>query len=106
MGWLLTFHLVTVAWVFFRCAQFSDATAFLGRIAQGASGSFIASPWTVGMIVLGLACQFGPPDAIQRLGRLLRGAPFWVVGLLGTLALLVVEGLRGGGVAPFIYFQF
>lgn len=106
IGWLLTFHLVTVAWVFFRCAQFGDATAFLGRIAQGASGNFIASPWTVGMILLGLACQFGPPDAIQRLGRLLRGAPFWVVGLLGTLALLVVEGLRGGGVAPFIYFQF
>jgi hypothetical protein len=32
--------------------------------------------------------------------------PGWAVGLIGTLVLLVVEGLRGGGIAPFIYFQF
>jgi hypothetical protein len=58
------------------------------------------------MIVLGMACQFGPPDAIQRLGRRLQALPFWAVGLVGTLLLLLVEGLRGAGVAPFIYFQF
>jgi len=106
LGRLYTFHLVTVAWVFFRAKTFGEATDFLGRIGHGQQGAFIALPWTVGMIALGLACQFGPPDAIQRLGRRLRAMPFWAVGLLVTLVLLVVEGLRGAGVAPFIYFQF
>ncbi|WP_206237817.1 MBOAT family O-acyltransferase [Novosphingobium terrae] len=106
IGVIFTFHIVTLGWIFFRIPQFEDATAFIGRIASGQQGSFIASPWTVGMIVLGLACQFGPHDAIQRLGRRLSVLPFWVVGLAGTLLLLVVEGLRGAGVAPFIYFQF
>ncbi len=106
IGVIVTFHIVTLAWIFFRIPQFEDATAFIGRIAAGQPGSFIASPWTLGMIVLGLACQFGPHDAIQRLGRRLSVLPFWAVGLLGTLLLLVVEGLRGAGVAPFIYFQF
>ena len=104
--WLLTFHFVTLAWVFFRCHAFADAIAFLGRIAYGAPGEFIASPWCVGMILLGLACQFGPSDAIQRLGRALSGLPFWAVGMIGALVLVAVEGLRGNGVAPFIYFQF
>jgi D-alanyl-lipoteichoic acid acyltransferase DltB (MBOAT superfamily) len=105
-GWFVTFHVVTLAWIFFRMPQFQDATALIGRIATWQPGALIASPWTVGMIVLGMACQFGPPDAIQRLGRRLQALPFWAVGLVGTLLLLLVEGLRGAGVAPFIYFQF
>jgi hypothetical protein len=106
VGWIFTFHLVTVAWVFFRCQQFGDAMAFLARIVRREPGMFIASPWAVGMIALGLACQFGPADTIQRLARGLRALPFWATGVLGALVLLVVEGLRGGGIAPFIYFQF
>lgn len=106
LGRFYTFHIVTVAWIFFRVKDFGDASAFLARIAHGQTGSLIASPWTVGMIALGMVCQFGPADAIQRLGRALRAMPFWVAGLLGALVLLVVEGLRGAGVAPFIYFQF
>ncbi|WCT80255.1 MBOAT family O-acyltransferase [Novosphingobium humi] len=106
IGRIYTFHIVTAAWIFFRAKSFDEAAAFLGRIVHGQTGAFIASPWAVGMIGLGLACQFGPPDAVQRLGRMLRRAPFWAAGLLVTLVLLVVEGLRGAGVAPFIYFQF
>lgn len=104
--WLLTFHFVTLTWVFFNCHEFGDAMIFLGRIVQGAPGDFITSPWSLAMILLGLACHFGPADAIQRLGRILSDWPSWLVGLLGALALIVVEGLRGAGVAPFIYFQF
>ena len=58
------------------------------------------------LIVLGMACHFGPPDAIQRMGAKARAWPAWAFAAAGTFALLVVEGLRGEGVAPFIYFQF
>ena len=106
LGRIYTFHVVCVAWVFFRMKDFGDAMGFLRRIAHGQAGDMIASPWTVGMIALGMACHFGPADMVQRLGRGLRGLPFWVAGGLVALVLLVVEGLRGAGVAPFIYFQF
>jgi len=105
-GTIITFHIVTLAWIFFRSTQFVDAMIIVHRIVSMQPGSFIASPWTVGLIVLGLLCQLGPSDAIQRLGQALRRAPFWVMGLMGTSLLLIVEGLRGAGVAPFIYFQF
>jgi hypothetical protein len=60
----------------------------------------------VALILLGMACHFGPADAIQRLGRRAAALPALAFALLGTLTLLVVEGLLGEGVAPFIYFQF
>jgi alginate O-acetyltransferase complex protein AlgI len=106
IGQLFTFHVVTLAWIFFRSTQSVDALAIVDRIATLQPGAFIASPWTVGLIVLGLACQFGPQRAIQRLGQGFARVPFWGAGVLATVLLLVVEGLRGAGVAPFIYFQF
>ena len=58
------------------------------------------------MIAIGMACQFGPQRALERIGLALARVPFLGVAALGTAVLLVVEGLRGAGVAPFIYFQF
>ncbi len=103
---VFTFNVVTLAWIFFRSVQFGDAAAIVHRIVTWAPGEFVATPWTVGLIALGLACQFGPKHAIERLSLALSRLPFIGVAALGTLVLLIVEGLRGGGVAPFIYFQF
>jgi alginate O-acetyltransferase complex protein AlgI len=106
LGRLYTFHVVTVAWVFFRIKDYGDAIGFLRRIWRGQDGALIFSPWIGAMIAIGLACQFGPHDGVQKLGRWLRGQSFWAAAGLVALVLLVVEGLRGAGVAPFIYFQF
>ena len=103
---VFTFHVVTLAWIFFRSARFDDAMAIVHRIVALEPGKFIASPWTVGLIAIGMACQFGPQRALERIGLALARVPFLGVATLGTAVLLVVEGLRGAGVAPFIYFQF
>ena len=105
-GQLLTFHIVTVAWIFFRCKEFTTAKDYLSLLFSGTSGVQLASPWMVALILLGMACHFGPADAIQRLGRRAAALPALAFALLGTLTLLIVEGLLGEGVAPFIYFQF
>jgi alginate O-acetyltransferase complex protein AlgI len=102
---LITLNIVTLAWVFFRCKEFDTAMVYLGGLARGL-GALTASPFSLALIALGLACHFGPPDAVQRLARRLRALPAWVVAPLGALVLVVVEGFRGAGVAPFIYFQF
>lgn len=103
---LFTFHVVTLGWIFFRATRFDEATAILARIADMAPGRLIATPWTVALIAIGMACHFGPSRAIEQIGMRLRALPFVAVAALGTLLLLLVEGLRGGGIAPFIYFQF
>lgn len=103
---VLTFHFVTLAWIFFRCHAFGDALGFVRRIVAGMPGPVTLSPWCAGLIVVGMACHYGPADAVQRIGARLRRWPGWTAGLAVAAALVVIEGLRGAGVAPFIYFQF
>ncbi|NKJ42630.1 MBOAT family protein [Novosphingobium sp. SG720] len=106
-GTVITFHIVALGWIFFRCSEFSGAIAFLrGMVAGTGGGAPLATPWVLALMALGMACHFGPRHAVQRAAQALAVLPGWAVGLVGTLVLLVVEGLRGGGIAPFIYFQF
>lgn len=105
-GVIVTFHIVTVGWIFFRSAEFATAQAYLARLWFAEGGATLAGPWAVLLILVGLACHFGPRDAIQRLGARLRGRPAVAVAAGGAAVLVVVEGFRGAGVAPFIYFQF
>ncbi|MFM7028295.1 MAG: MBOAT family O-acyltransferase [Chakrabartia sp.] len=106
MGTLLTFHIVTVAWIFFRCKEFATAQEYLTHITAGGTEPGLATPWMAGLILIGMLCHFGPADAIQRLARRAAALPAPLVALFGVLVLLLVEGLLGDGVAPFIYFQF
>lgn len=106
-GTLITFHIVTVAWIFFRCKDFVLAQDYLAGIMRFDSSNLVlATPWMVALITLGMACHFGPPNAIERLSRTARKLPAWAFATVSVIVLLVVEGLRGVGVAPFIYFQF
>ncbi len=106
-GTVITFHIVALGWIFFRCSEFSGALAFLRGMAAGhGGGAPLASGWVLALMALGMACHFGPRDGVQRAARALSVMPGWAVGLIGTLVLLIIEGLRGGGIAPFIYFQF
>jgi len=103
---VITFHIVALGWIFFRCTEFSGALAYLRGMAAMSGGTTQATPWLLGLIALGMACHFGPRLAVQHLARQLGRLPGWTVGLLGAFVLLVIEGFRGQGMAPFIYFQF
>lgn len=106
-GVLVTFHIVTLGWIFFRCTAFDGAVDYIAGIAALRGGAAtMATPWVLGLIAAGMACHFGPPRAVQHIARRMAALPGWVIGIGGALLLLVIEGLRGGGVAPFIYFQF
>ncbi len=102
---VLTFHLVCLAWVFFRASDLQSAFAVLGRIfGEGAAlPSLPLSVW----VALGLG--YGThllPERIKAGAERLHGRmPAFVLGLfwsfyLGLLAYSMVEGV------PFIYFQF
>jgi D-alanyl-lipoteichoic acid acyltransferase DltB (MBOAT superfamily) len=99
----ITFHLVCLAWVFFRARTAAQAFEVLGRIVRLAPGETIGS---LPLVALGLlvAVQIAKArvdvaGAAIRVPRLSR----WVV--YAGVALLVVA-LAGGRSPEFIYFQF
>ncbi|NBC35432.1 MBOAT family protein [Novosphingobium sp. FSY-8] len=106
LGVVFTFHIVTLAWIFFRCASFADSMAYLGGLAALAPGAVTAGPLVVGLMLLGMGLHFGPPRLMPAIALRLRLAPAWAVALLLAGCLMLVEAMRPDGVAPFIYFQF
>lgn len=103
--WLITFHVVCVAWVLFRADSFEIAADFLGGIVTAPVGSGVEW-WAVLLIVGALAIQMVPTDLLLTIRE--RGAdtdPLLQGALLGIWIALIVA-LGPEGVAPFIYFQF
>ncbi|HET9050392.1 MAG TPA: MBOAT family protein, partial [Candidatus Dormibacteraeota bacterium] len=103
---LLTFHLVCLAWVFFRADSVGDALAVLGRIVGARGPAPLVTPAVVLAVAAGLAVQWVPRDlgprlvaALSRLAPAAQGA-----GLAASLA--VIGALGPQGVAPFIYYRF
>jgi alginate O-acetyltransferase complex protein AlgI len=106
VGWMITFHVVCLAWVFFRAESFSAAGVMLARLVTGWGGAQIVTPALIALIVGAIAAQFSPRGlglwlqaAFSRLGPLPQAATL-------ALALFVIDTLGPQGVAPFIYFQF
>jgi alginate O-acetyltransferase complex protein AlgI len=106
IGWLLTFHIVVVGWIFFRAESFDGALAFLGGLGSGGPASGVLTPLALVLIAGGMAIHFTPPQLGQRMAMALREAPAPLLGLFAGVAIMIVDAMRFEGVAPFIYYQF
>lgn len=103
---LITFHIVCLAWVFFRADSFSAAGTLLWRLVTAWGPAPLVTPAVVMVIAGALAVQFLPEQTAPRLqARFSRMAPT-VQGVALAVSLLVIDALGPQGVAPFIYFQF
>jgi D-alanyl-lipoteichoic acid acyltransferase DltB (MBOAT superfamily) len=105
-GILVTFHVVCLAWVFFRAEDLPAALDYLGALAHLEPGVRQLTPLTLGLIALGMSLHGLPQDAPARLVRLLASWPVWLQGAWSGLGIVSVTALGPDGVAPFIYFQF
>jgi alginate O-acetyltransferase complex protein AlgI len=103
---ILVFHFVCLGWIFFRADSFDGARLFLSSLAALTPGVVALTPFTLGLVVLGMALHFVPPDLPARLGRLTLRWPAWALGAAGGVAAAAIDALGPDGVAPFIYFQF
>ena len=119
MGWLLTFHLVTIGLVFFRAAHISDALWLLGHLFRGlgASGALFwalvesagARTLAIGLAgyaVLELGERYRPDLWLGRISQGQRGVRWSVWGgvtvlLIFALALLLAHS--GTPRSPFLY---
>jgi D-alanyl-lipoteichoic acid acyltransferase DltB (MBOAT superfamily) len=106
-GIVLTFHVVTLGWIFFRAATFADALAYLGGIvAPVPGGATTVTPLMLQLIVLGLAIHAFPGDAMRRAAERVRALPAAYVATGMVMLMLTIDAMRYEGVAPFIYFRF
>jgi D-alanyl-lipoteichoic acid acyltransferase DltB (MBOAT superfamily) len=106
LQWVLTFHVVCLAWIFFRASSLGSAFDMLGGIVSGTLPSELVTTLLVVTIGLMLASQFVPPGLVERAqARFTLMGPAVQVGVL-AVALTVIDVLGPDGVAPFIYFRF
>jgi D-alanyl-lipoteichoic acid acyltransferase DltB (MBOAT superfamily) len=102
-----TFHLVCLAWVFFRADSLSGALRVLGRLFAGWGGAAtLVTPAVLVAIGVGLAAQYVPRGVVNRgLIGFSRMRPAFQGALL-AFTLMIIDALGPEGVAAFIYFQF
>lgn len=109
---LLTFHLVTFTWIFFRASSLGDAVTIIKRIAGGILHLAPAPvPWNAapfGIIITGTLVMVAAEAAMRGsdLGTFLWKKPLWLQ--CSTYVLLVLLILSFGYFQrnPFIYAQF
>ena len=106
LRWFVTFHVVCLAWVFFRAESFSSALDLLGRLGSFGGGSGLVTPLLLLTIVASIASQFVPDDWVRRLEDGFVQAGWALQGAALGIGLVVIDVLGPEGVAPFIYFQF
>ncbi len=103
---IIIFHVVTLAWIFFRCATFSDSMAYLAGLVAFKSGETLLTPFVLALMVVGLSFHVGPPDMIQRVARMVKRLNWVSAGVLAAIAMLIIDSMRPEGIAKFIYYQF
>jgi alginate O-acetyltransferase complex protein AlgI len=105
-GRVVTFHLVCLAWVFFRADSLGTAFGVLGRLVGGGGAAPLVTLPVVLLVAGGVAVQYLPRPVVgQVVAGFSRLAPA-LQGVAMAAALLVIGVLGPQGIAPFIYYRF
>ena len=105
-GIVITFHIVTFAWIFFRSSSFAAAGAYLAGIAAGDFTSTTLAPLGLVLILIGLSLHAFPATTLERIAMAMRRHAPVAIGLAVGATILVIDSMRPEGVEPFIYYQF
>lgn len=97
---IVAFHVVCAGWILFRSPTVAGAAEiFLGLFAAGPAAQR-ATPYAVGLILLGLALHWLPPGWLGRLERRVGARPAWALGLAAGVLLVAIDAAGPDGVAP------
>ncbi len=105
-GWLVTFHLVCFAWIFFRAGTLDVALELITRLVGAPGPAPLVTPTVVAAIAAGLLPQLVRLPSSGTWRARLAAAPALGQGLALGAALVLITALGPKGVAPFIYYRF
>ncbi len=104
--WLITFHLICFAWIFFRAADFGTSIQILRKIGEIFTTRFDGEQSrALATLIVFLG---GTHFAMRRLDikNKLSRAGFWTFSAFITLMILLLIWFTPAKTVPFIYFQF
>jgi alginate O-acetyltransferase complex protein AlgI len=105
-GWLITFNVVCVAWVFFRAPDLDTAFAVLGGLGIGGPSPLVTLPLVL-LVVGSVAIQLVPREWWRDAEAWLVARPVALQGIAVGAVIVAADAAVGQqGVAPFIYYQF
>ncbi len=105
-GWLITFHLFTLAAIFFRSPELDTALSYFRAMFSFQGGTHYLTPFLLVLTAGSVAVQFLPGNGIEKLADKTKSWSALSLGLLLGGGLLLIEMIGPEGVAPFIYFRF
>jgi D-alanyl-lipoteichoic acid acyltransferase DltB (MBOAT superfamily) len=106
LAWFVVFHVVVLAFVFFRAGDIGIAWELLTRMVDPGPATLWA-PWVIAAIVAVVGLQLLPQEPIARIRRWFEGLDAVPLGAaLALVIILVGATVPSQGVPPFIYFQF
>ncbi|MGD9658187.1 MAG: MBOAT family protein [Methylocystis sp.] len=105
-GWFVTFHVFTLAGVFFRSPDINVALSYFRQMSTLTGGVELFSPFLLLLTAGAVGVQFLPGNALEKTAEKLREAPASLLGALFGVGLLLIKFIGPEGVAPFVYFQF
>jgi D-alanyl-lipoteichoic acid acyltransferase DltB (MBOAT superfamily) len=105
-AWLITFHVVCVAWVFFRAPDLHIAFGVLGGLGLGGPSPLVTAP-LVFLVAVSVAIQAVPRAWWRDAEAWLVARPVVLQGIgVGAVIIAADAAVGQQGVAPFIYYQF
>ena len=104
--WLVTFHLVCFAWVFFRASSFEAALVYLGTLFSCAGWTTTMTPLVATLLGLGALTQIVPAGWFAALQARYEAGSLAVKVAVPFAAIFLIAAAAPGGIPPFIYFQF
>ena len=107
IGRLVTFHVVCLAWIFFRADSFGRASQVISRLFSGwGAASPLVTTSVVLAIAFGIVWQYVPAGAVGAMLERFRQLPVIAQSACLAVGLMLVDALGPAGVAPFIYYRF
>ena len=106
VSWVITFHLIILAWILFRSPDLGVAGTVMSQMVEPGAATLVTVPAVV-LVLLVIGLQLIPPkpmDALQV--RVQAWSPAALGAALALVILLVGATIPDQGVPPFIYFQF
>ncbi|PLW76654.1 MBOAT family protein [Cohaesibacter celericrescens] len=106
VGIMVTFHIVCLAWIFFRASSLTLALDYLRAIGEATTTITTLTPFVAALVIICAIGQFMPRASYERISHFMSRSGHLGMALIFSFGLVLIQWISPSGTAPFIYFQF